>query len=179
MNNIQILIKAVEFSAKKHKDQRRKDVDASPYVNHPIALARILSIEANITDIDVICGALLHDTVEDTDTSFNELEREFGENITKIVRDVTDDKSLEKAVRKQAQIDHAAHICDQAKMVKLADKISNLRDITASPPADWNVQRKQEYFDWAKQVVDQVRGVNLTLEQLFDEVYQLRPEAPS
>lgn len=176
MDKIQILIKAVEFSARKHKDQRRKDVDASPYVNHPISLANILANEAGVSDIAVICGALLHDTVEDTNTTFEELEREFGVEIKDIVKDVTDDKTLEKAVRKQAQIDHAALASPKAKLVKLADKISNLRDIATSPPGDWSVERKQAYFDWAKLVVDQVRGVHPALEALFDQAFSAKPK---
>lgn len=175
-NDLKILLKALQFSAVKHKNQRRKDIEASPYINHPISLANILCNEAHITDIEVICGALLHDTVEDTETTADELESEFGSAIKDIVMDVTDDKSLEKAARKQAQIDHAAHASDKAKLVKLADKISNLRDITANPPTDWSLQRRQKYFDWAKQVIDQLRGVNPALEEVFDQAYSNRPE---
>ena len=169
------LLKALAFAAHKHRDQRRKDVEASPYINHPSSLANILSNEGHITDISVICAALLHDTVEDTDTTPEELEREFGEEIRKIVMDVTDDKTLEKAARKQYQIEHAAHACDQAKRVKLADKISNLRDVADNPPADWDLQRRQEYFDWAKAVIDELRGAHGPLEALFDAAYAARP----
>ena len=174
-SDLKLLLKALRFSALKHKNQRRKDVDASPYINHPISLASILCNEAHITDVEVICGALLHDTVEDTETKPEELESEFGSAIKNIVMDVTDDKSLEKHERKQAQIDHAAHISDQAKLVKLADKISNLRDVSINPPPEWTLERRQEYFDWAKKVIDQVRGVNSSLESIFDEIYSVRP----
>lgn len=174
-NDLKLLLKALSFAAHKHKDQRRKDCDASPYINHPISLANILCNEAHITDVAVICGALLHDTVEDTETTPEELEREFGSVIANIVRDVTDDTTLERAVRKQAQIDHASHISDQAKLVKLADKISNLRDVASNPPPTWSLQRRQEYFDWAKKVIDQIRGVHSGLEQIFDTVYGSRP----
>lgn len=169
------LLKALSFAAVKHKDQRRKGADASPYINHPIAVASILSNEAHITDVEVICGALLHDTVEDTETSPEELEAEFGAVIREIVMDVTDDKRLPKQERKLKQIEHAAQACDKAKLVKIADKISNLRDISSSPPADWDIERKQEYFDWAKEVIDQVRGVNPALEDIFDSEYLNRP----
>lgn len=169
------LLSALAFAAHKHKDQRRKDVDASPYINHPISLADILCNEAHITDIDTICGALLHDTVEDTETTAEELEQVFGRAIRDIVMEVTDDTRLSKLERKQAQIDHAAHISDKAKLVKLADKISNLRDVIDNAPADWTLQRRQEYFDWARDVIDRVRGVHPGLEALFDEVYAKRP----
>lgn len=169
------LLKALTFAAHKHRDQRRKDKESSPYINHPIALANILCNEGHISDIAVICAALLHDTVEDTDTTAEELEREFGAGIRDIVMQVTDDKSLEKAVRKQHQIEHAAHICDQAKLVKLADKISNLRDMVNNPPSTWDLQRRQEYFDWAKAVIDGLRGVNGRLEAVFDQAYAARP----
>ena len=169
------LLSALAFAAHKHKDQRRRDVDASPYINHPISLADILCNEAHITDIDTICGALLHDTVEDTETTAEELEQVFGAAIRDIVMDVTDDTTLSKLERKQAQIDHAAHISDKAKLVKLADKISNLRDMIDNAPADWTLQRRQEYFDWARDVIERVRGVHPGLEALFDEVYAKRP----
>lgn len=174
-NELKLLLKALTFSAIKHKNQRRKDVDASPYINHPISLANILCNEAHITDIDVICGALLHDTVEDTETEPEELESEFGLEIKNIVMDVTDDKTLAKHERKQAQIDHAAHISDKAKLVKLADKISNLRDVSVNPPHSWSLQRRQAYFDWAKKVIDQLRGVNPQLENIFDSAYSRKP----
>lgn len=170
------LLKALSFAAHKHKDQRRKDVEASPYINHPISLANILCNEGHITDINVICGALLHDTVEDTDTTPEELAAEFGDTICDIVMDVTDNKLLTKQERKQQQIEHAAHASAQAKLVKLADKISNLRDVADSSPPSWSLERRQEYFDWAKKVIDQVRGVHPGLEQIFDEAYTKRPQ---
>jgi guanosine-3',5'-bis(diphosphate) 3'-pyrophosphohydrolase len=175
-SDLKLLLKALQFSALKHRNQRRKDVDASPYINHPISLASILCNEAHVTDIEVICGALLHDTVEDTETTPEELESEFGPIIKNIVMDVTDDTSLTRQERKQAQIDHAAHISEKAKLVKLADKISNLRDVSANAPENWTLERRQEYFDWAKNVIDKLRGVNPNLESIFDETYLLRPK---
>ncbi len=169
------IIKAVSFAAKKHRDQRRKDVQASPYINHPIALASILVEEVGIHDMEVICAAILHDTVEDTDTSIEELRKEFGEVISGIVDEVTDDEALEKSVRKRRQVEGTATASDQAKLVKLADKIANLRDIALSPPLNWSLERQQTYFDWALEVIDQLRGAHAGLEQLFDEVYRKRP----
>ena len=174
-NDLKLMIKALKFAADKHRKCRRKDIDASPYINHPISLADILCNEAHITDVEVICGALLHDTIEDTETTPGELEREFGVSIKNIVNDVTDDKSLDKEVRKQKQIEHAAHASDKAKLVKLVDKISNLRDMSSCPPVDWSLERRQKYFDWAKQVIDQLRGTNSILESLFDSAYENRP----
>ena len=130
------LITALAFAADKHKNQRRKDADASPYINHPIALANLLLNEAGVEDQRVLIAAVLHDTIEDTDTTEQELVRYFGKDVADIVLEVTDDKALPKAERKRLQIEHAAHISRRAKLVKLADKICNLRDITASPPAD-------------------------------------------
>lgn len=170
------LLRALAFAAQKHRDQRRKDAGRSPYINHPIALADLLANEAGIFDIEVLCGALLHDTVEDTETTPEELERHFGSAITLIVMDVTDDKRLPKAERKRRQVEHAPHANGKAKLVKLADKICNLRDILQSPPADWTLERRQDYFDWAKQVVDGIRGTHPGLESLFDQVYAQRPE---
>lgn len=174
-HDLKLLLKALAFAAAKHKDQRRKDVGASPYINHPIALADIICNEGGITDMEVICSALLHDTVEDTDTQVEELEAEFGRAIRDIVMEVSDDKTLPKQARKQAQIEHASALSDKAKLVKLADKIANLRDVANSPPPDWNLQRRREYFDWAKAVVDRLRGVDVTLEAVFDVAHSNRP----
>lgn len=166
---IPLLFKALAFSAKKHTKQRRKDLDQSPYINHPIALANILS-KRGIVDENVLCAAILHDTIEDTETTEKELVEEFGKKITSIVLEVTDDKNLEKSVRKQKQIEHAATISHEAKLVKLADKIANLTDILDSPPSDWSMERKNEYFQWAKAVVNNLRGTHSGLEKDFDSL---------
>ena len=169
------LLQAIAFAADKHRDQRRKDANASPYINHPIALANVLANEGGVDDEAVLVAAILHDTIEDTDTTAEELRRLFGKRITDIVLEVTDDKALEKAERKRLQVEHAPHISRRAKLVKLADKICNLRDIALSPPAKWPLKRKQAYFDWAKAVVDGLRGVHPALEQAFDEALGKRP----
>ncbi len=169
------ILHALAFAAHKHRDQRRKDVHASPYINHPIALANILVNEADIHDPEVICAALLHDTIEDTQTTAAELEAEFGAVIRDLVLEVTYDNLLPKAERKRLQIEHAAQASPQARLVKLADKISNLRDIAASPPASWSLARQQDYFEWAKAVIDGVRGTNARLEAAFDDAYSRKP----
>lgn len=171
-----LLIKAVSFAAHKHRDQRRKDVAASPYINHPIALADVLANEGGIGTTSVLCAAILHDTIEDTQTTPAELELIFGHEIASIVSEVTDDKSLDKAERKQRQVDHAPHASTAAKLVKLADKICNLRDILASPPANWDAERKRAYFHWAARVVEGIRGVHLGLEGVFDELLRRQGE---
>ena len=171
-----VVLKAAAFAAEKHKNQRRKDADASPYINHPLALASVLAVEGGVETPEVICAALLHDTVEDTETTAEELAAIFGATVTGIVLEVTDDKSLDKAVRKEEQVRHAPHISPEAKLVKLADKICNLRDILASPPADWSADRKRAYFDWAARVVAGLRGVHPTLEAIFDGLYGRQAE---
>lgn len=171
-DSIGLVFKALQFAALKHRDQRRKGSEAAPYINHPIALVHLLWHEAGVQDPAVLVTALLHDTVEDTQTSFAELEQEFGADICRLVGEVTDDKSLPKQVRKQRQIDHAPYLSDRAKLVKLADKICNVRDLTMSPPLEWTDERRYEYFEWAKQVVDRLRGTHPGLESLFDQAYQ-------
>jgi guanosine-3',5'-bis(diphosphate) 3'-pyrophosphohydrolase len=166
---LSLLFKALSFSAEKHTKQRRKDIDKTPYINHPISLANILA-QRWVIDENVLCAAILHDTLEDTETTAEELQEHFGEKITSIVLEVTDDKSLEKSVRKQKQVEHAASISNEAKLVKLADKIANITDIINTPPADWSSDRKKEYFEWAKAVVDNLRGAHQGLEKDFDEL---------
>ena len=173
--DLKLLVKALDFAANKHRNQRRKNADAFPYINHPISLLNILCNEVHITDIHVICSALLHDTVEDTEATAEELMIEFGQEISVIVMEVTDDKTITvRQKRKQLQIEHASSISDQAKLIKLADKISNLRDLAENPPATWSLERRREYFDWAKQVIDQLRGTHSELERLFDQAYSRR-----
>ncbi len=173
--DLNLFLSALKFAARRHRDQRRKDRQASPYINHPIDLADILVNEAGITDTDTLCAALLHDTIEDTETSPDELRERFGERICRIVLEVTDDKNLVKSERKRMQIVNAATCSPEAKRVKLADKIANLRDIADSPPAGWSLERRQAYYDWACQVIDRLRGVDPRLEALFDQAASRRP----
>jgi guanosine-3',5'-bis(diphosphate) 3'-pyrophosphohydrolase len=179
------LADAIAFAADAHRDQRRKDFGATPYINHPVALVRILAVEAGIEDADVLCAAALHDYLEDCcgpgasrslDQGRAVLRERFGPRVLVLVEAVTDDKTLPKAERKDRQVQHAAHAPHGAKLVKLADKIANLRDIATTPPSDWSEQRRREYFEWAKSVIDRVRGAHAHLEALFDEAYATRPQ---
>ena len=165
-----LILEAASFAADRHRLQRRKDADASPYINHPLALADILAREGGVVDAKVIAAALLHDTVEDTDTSIDELAVRFGQDVAAIVAEVTDDKSLPKDERKRLQVIKASSKSPEAKLVKLADKIANLRDLAACPPADWSEKRKADYFQWASEVVSGLRGTSARLEAAFDEI---------
>lgn len=170
------IVGALAFAAHKHRDQRRKDGSASPYINHAIALIDVLCNEAGIARVDVLCAALLHDTVEDTETTPEELTAVFGSWIASIVLEVTDDKSLAKLERKRSQVERAARASREARLVKLADKICNLRDVAGNPPVGWDLARRQAYFDWALEVVDRMRGTHAGLEVLFDIAYCQRPQ---
>lgn len=175
-SDLSLVLRALRFAAAKHRDQRRKDAGATPYINHPIQLAELLVNEAQVKDPVVIAAAILHDTVEDTETTAAELEREFGADITGIVVEVTDDKSLSKVERKRRQVERAGNCRPAARLVKLADKICNLRDLRSHPPANWSEERKREYFDWARAVADELRGTHPELERLFDEEYARKPK---
>jgi len=166
---VALLLRAVEFSAEKHRGQRRKGVDALPYINHPIEVAAMLANIAGVRDLVILVAAVLHDTIEDTSTSPEEIEIAFGPEVRTLVQEVTDDKSLHKAERKRLQVEHAPHLSHSAKVIKLADKISNVRDVTERPPTDWPVERRREYLDWAECVVAGCRGVNSPLESCFNE----------
>jgi guanosine-3',5'-bis(diphosphate) 3'-pyrophosphohydrolase len=174
-SGVALILRALEFASWKHRDQRRKDKVASPYINHPIALANLLWREGGVTDPTVIAAALLHDTIEDTETTWQELRGAFGDDVADVVIEVTDVKWLRKDVRKRLQVARARHSSARARLVKLADKICNLRDMAASPPAKWPLDRRRAYFDWAREVVDRLRGTHPELERRFDEVYARRP----
>ena len=177
MKDLALPLKALAFAAEKHRRQRRKDRHASPYINHPIALAEVLAREGGVADARILAAALLHDTIEDTRTTFGELRREFGPRVAAMVLEVTDNKRLRKHTRKRLQVEHAPALSRGAKLVKLADKICNLRDLASRPPVGWDRRRRQEYFDWAKAVIDGVRGVHPRLERVFDAACARRPLA--
>jgi guanosine-3',5'-bis(diphosphate) 3'-pyrophosphohydrolase len=162
------ILDAMVFAAHKHRQQRRKDREQSPYINHPIDLANILVNEARVDDATVIVAAVLHDTVEDTATTFDEITARFGAEVSALVAEVTDDKTLPRDDRKRLQVEHAPHASFRAQQIKLADKIANLRDLDRSPPATWDLARKRAYLEWSKRVVDGLRGRHAALEALFD-----------
>lgn len=164
------IARAVDFAARKHTDQRRKGIKTEPYINHVAEVALLAADATAGKDPDLVIAALLHDTIEDTGVKYDELVCEFGTDVADLVLEVTDDKSLLKAERKRLQIENAHHKSPRAKIIKIADKISNIKAILASPPADWSLARKQEYFDWAAAVVAGCRGVNAWIEEQFDAV---------
>jgi len=168
------LLDALHYAADQHRDQRRKGALAVPYINHPIAVARLLA-SVGVTDVDVLRTAILHDTVEDTDATFDALEARFGPRTTGFVREVTDDKSLPKQRRKALQVEHAPTKSFGAALIKLADKTCNLRDIARSPPEHWPLERQQAYFDWARAVVEGLPPVNEALKAAFDDALRGRP----
>ena len=165
-----LVLKAAQFAAKKHTGQTRNDRDKSPYIDHPKSVARIISEVGGIDDPQILAAALLHDTLEDTETTSEELKSAFGKRVCRLVEEVSDNKNLPKEVRKQRQIEHAAMISADAVLIKLGDKISNVKDVTDTPPADWSLERRKEYLDWAEAVIDNCSNVNTALEQHFAEV---------
>ncbi len=169
MNDVNRILRAADFAAKKHKIQKRKGANAEPYINHPLEVARILAETGEIEDIDILVAAILHDTIEDTDATPTELTALFGERVCNFVLEVSDDKSLSKEQRKEMQVKHAPHLSTGAKQIKLADKISNIRDALINPPADWSIERRIQYMEWGERVGEGLRGANERLEKLFDE----------
>ncbi|MGH6960884.1 MAG: HD domain-containing protein [Dongiaceae bacterium] len=167
-NPVLLFARALDFAACKHVHQRRKGELAEPYVNHLSDVARLLAEATEGEDVTVVIAGLLHDTIEDTDTTFAELAKEFGPEVAELVAEVTDDTSLPKAERKRLQVEMAPHKSPRARMIKLADKTSNLHSMIASPPKDWSLERRREYIDWADKVAAGCRGVNAYLEREFD-----------
>ena len=167
-----LLLQAIDFAAHKHRDQRRKDHRASPYINHPVAVALLLAKVAGVTDPEVLAAAVLHDTLEDTDTTPEEIEDDFGPRVRSLVQEVTDDKRLPKADRKRLQVEHAHHLSKNAALIKVADKLVNVRDVTHAPPTHWSLGRRQEYLDWAEAVVSGCPPVSEALARSFDEALE-------
>jgi guanosine-3',5'-bis(diphosphate) 3'-pyrophosphohydrolase len=165
--NISALLSATHFAAKKHRDQRRKNVEAEPYLNHPVEVAELLARVGEVTDTVTLIAAILHDTIEDTDTEPEEINVHFGSEVLSVVMEVTDDKSLIKAERKRLQIKNAPRLSLRGKQVKLADKISNISAMATSPPKGWPKDRQIEYLYWAENVVTEMGDCNPKLENLF------------
>ena len=172
-----LILKAVHFSAQKHSTQRRKDENASPYINHPISVALAIAQIGGVDDPEILAAALLHDTLEDTETTPEELEDEFGKKVCEYVLDVTDDKTLPKDERKRRQIEHAKELSPGAALIKLGDKISNVTDVTNNPPADWDVNRRKQYLDWAEKVIENCPKVNDRMENTFQGIIKQGREA--
>lgn len=163
-----LIAKAIHFATDMHMNQPRKDKVGTPYIVHPINVFSILTSIGGVSDLAILIAALLHDTIEDTDTTRNQIKKRFGITVLAYVLECTDDKSLPKQVRKRKQIENAPHKSTGAKLIKLADKISNIADMIHNKPKGWTVKRVNKYFDWAEQVVAGLRGVNAPLETHFD-----------
>lgn len=172
MDDVRLLLEAAAFAAKKHTGQKRKGKDEEPYINHPLEVADLLASVGEVTDFDVLIAGLLHDVIEDTATTEQDIAARFGPKTAGIVAEVTDDKTLPKAERKRLQVEHAPHLSHGAKLVKLADKISNITDILDRPPDDWSDRRRREYVEWGVSVVAGLRGTNTQLEERFDRLVE-------
>lgn len=164
------LVRAIHFAAEKHANQRRKDAAKTPYINHPIHVMYLLS-ECGVTDIDTLCAAVLHDTIEDTKTTYKEIVENFDESVAVIVNECSDDKSLPKVTRKQLQIEHAETISNQAKLVKMADKYSNMSGLMDNPPANWSKDEINGYIAWSYAVCLKLYGVNEMMDQKLHDLF--------
>ncbi len=168
---VQRIFTAAMFAAEKHAAQKRKGAAAEPYINHLIEVAQLIAGSSEWLDTNLVMAGILHDTIEDTGTTAEELERVFGSDIAALVVEMTDDKSQPKEVRKTSQVESAPHKSVRAQVIKLADKISNLRSLLASPPATWSTERKREYLAWSHQVVSTLSAPNPILKAEFDRTY--------
>jgi guanosine-3',5'-bis(diphosphate) 3'-pyrophosphohydrolase len=168
MSDVSLIMQAADFAARRHVGQRRKGAAAEPYVNHLLEVAALLAEATGGSDAALIAAALLHDTLEDTATEYEELDARFGADIAALVAAVTDDKSLPKAERKRRQIESAPSAAARVKLLKIADKTSNVRALVVSPPSNWDIARVADYIDWAERVVAGCRGLNAALERAFD-----------
>ena len=168
MNELVTVLKAADAAARWHVNQRRKGAAQEPYVTHLLEVAKLVTEATDGADHNLIVAALLHDTIEDQGVTREEIAAQFNDDVAALVVEVTDDKKLPKAERKRLQIEHAPKLTPRAKILKLADKISNLRSVTTSPPADWPTQRCADYVTWTTKVVQGLRGASDLLEQEFD-----------
>ena len=163
------LLAALHFAADRHRDQRRKGLDRSPYINHPIQVAETLATVGGVDDVVTLQAAVLHDVVEDTETTLHEIEARFGAEVRAVVEEVTDDRALSKAERKQLQVERTSGLSERARQVRLGDKICNVTDLGLNPPDGWDLERRREYLDWTERVIAGCRGTNTALETRYAE----------
>lgn len=168
---VQRILAAAHFAAEHHKGQKRKGEAGEPYINHLIEVAELIATSSDLLDTNLVMAGFLHDTVEDTDVTPQELEQRFGKDVASLVMEVTDDKSLPKEQRKVLQVQTAHKKSVRAQTLKLADKISNLRALLSTPPANWTAQRKRDYFLWAREVVSRLTQPNLILKAEFERTF--------
>lgn len=164
------LVQAASFAAEKHRDQRRLGKRRTPYINHPLDVADRLARVGGIHDVDVLIAAILHDTIEDTDTTAAEIDQLFGARVAALVVELTIDKEPYWTVRKRNEIDFAPKLSPMAKLIKLSDKTSNVSDTVSNPPRDWDLRRRRDYLEFASLVVYGCRGVNAALDAEFDRI---------
>ncbi|VDK82368.1 unnamed protein product [Litomosoides sigmodontis] len=169
-DDMSLVIKAADLAARRHRKQRRKDATQTPYVNHPIGVAYILTNEGKITDAATIIAAILHDTVEDTKTTDEEIRKMFGDEVADIVKECTVMKSMKREERMKSQLEKASKLSCKAKLIQLADKLYNIRDIERGTPFGWTNQQTMEYVLFAKDLLLNIRGTNGPLETALDDV---------
>ncbi len=172
MDSIVSITRAFDFAARCHCKQVRKGEAREPYINHIAEVAALLAEATDGGDPVLVIAGILHDTVEDTEATLDDIRAEFGDNVAEVVAEVTDDKSLPSDERKAQQVAKIRDKSNRAKLLKMADKTSNLRSILISPPSDWTLERKRDYFRWGKDVTDHCRGLNARLEAGFDAVFE-------
>lgn len=165
--DIAAVFRALRFAADKHRTQRRKDATDTPFINHLIDVAEILAGAGGIDDSVILQAALLHDALEDTDATAAEIEQAFGPQVLRLVEELTEDRSLRRAVRKQQIIDRAPRMSPAARQIKIADMVSNLRSTPMGDSDDWPLRFRREYVDFAEKVFAGCRGVNPKLDELF------------
>jgi (p)ppGpp synthase/HD superfamily hydrolase len=169
--SVERILAAARFAAEKHAGQKRKGLALEPYINHLIEVAELLAASSETLDVNLVMAGLLHDTIEDTDATALDLDSRFGSDVTGLVLEATDDTSLPKDTRKALQIESAPHKSPRAQTLKLADKVSNLRALLKSPPAEWSSERKREYGEWARKVVEGFTAPNGVLKSQFEKAY--------
>jgi (p)ppGpp synthase/HD superfamily hydrolase len=172
VGDAQKILAAARFAAERHATQKRKGQAAEPYINHLIEVAELVAASSPALDTNLVVAAFLHDTIEDTGVTAQELEQRFGSDVATLVLEATDDKSLPQETRKALQVESAPYKSERAQTLKLADKISNLRSLLSSPPANWNPDRKRQYCEWARQVVSGFTSPNRLLLAEFEKVYE-------
>ena len=165
------LIDAILYAASSHAGQLRKDC-VTPYINHPIEVMHLLVYTGGIEDHEILMAAVLHDVIEDTSVTAEDIAERFGKNVASVVLELTDDVTQPKEERKRLQLQNAGKLSRAARLIRISDKICNVYDMLYAPPGNWDLKRRKEYIEWANAVVKKISGTNEGLESHFEELIE-------
>jgi len=161
---------AAIFATEKHKSQVRSNEKKTPYIIHPIEVADLVMKIGHVYDKDVLITALLHDVMDDTQTTYEQITSLYGTKVSSYLEEMTSKQGLSLKEQKKQQIMQAFRQNPSVAIIKLSDKLSNLKTLATSPPPSWSRDRIDQYFQWAQTVIENLPESNQLLKKAVKNV---------